>query len=267
MGPLKRRSQVITARSLLHNAVHLLTQRPLKTLVVVAPALVLMGGVSVIAAVVAPDVLRIGADNPDISGLADGFVPLSLVAAFVISYALMAILWHRHTLSGNRSPQPLGLKLIGGYLWRVVALALIQLVASLTLVMPLMILSETGSGGIHPPSLPSILLTTLISQTVMLWFLLRLSLILPAAALGRSMRIAHSWLHTRRIARPLWGVAVALALVNTAFTAVFTLFELTTPVHVVALELPVYVIEGLLIFSVLTTLYSLLVQKNTSRIA
>lgn len=255
---------MITARSLLQNAVSLLTRSPRTTLTVVAPALILMCGVSLMTALLVPDILRIGPDNPDITGLANGILPLCLVAGFVLSYALMAILWHRHTLHDSRGTQPMTLSLIAGYLWRVIALALIQLIASLTMVMPLMILSQTGGGSASPPTMPSVILTTLISQTVMLWFLLRLSLILPAAAIGTPMPIAQSWQHTARIARPLWGVAAALALVNTAFAAITTLFNLTSPTHVVALELPVYVIEGLLIFSVLTTLYSLLVQKNTS---
>lgn len=255
---------MITARSLLQNAVSLLTRNPLKTVTVVAPALILMCGVSLITALMAPDVLRISPDNPDLSQLANGLLPLFLIAGFVLSYALMAILWHRHTLRDRPAPHPMSFALVLGYLWRVIGLALIQLVASLALVMPLMIISQTGDTVARPPALASIVLTTFVTQLILLWLSLRLSLILPAAALGNQMPLAESWRHTDTIARPLWGVAAALALVNTAFTAITTFFELTAPGHVVALELPVYIIEGLLIFSVLTTLYSLLVQKDAA---
>ena len=236
----------------------------MKTVTVVAPALILMGGVSLITAVMAPDVLSISPDNPNIGLLAEGLLPTFLIAGFVLSYALMAILWHRHTLADRPARRPMSAGLVFGYLWRVMALALIQLIASLALVLPLMILTQTGSVSARPPALASIMITTFTTQLVLLWFSLRLSLILPAAALGNPMPLAQSWRHTHSIARPLWGVAAALALVNTVFTALTTLFNLSAPGHVVAIELPVYILEGLLIFSVLTTLYSRLVHKDLS---
>ncbi|MEQ6203569.1 hypothetical protein ABMC88_11000 [Sulfitobacter sp. HNIBRBA2951] len=258
---------MITARSLLQNAILLLTRNPKKTVTVVAPALVLMLGVGILTALLAPDVLAANANTSDFSFLADGPVPLLLVAGFVLSYALMAILWHRHTLADRPARRPMSAMLVMGYLWRVLALALIQLVASLAIIMPLLIVTETGDGAARPPALVSILITTFTTQIILLWFSLRLSLILPAAALGKPMPLAHSWRHTDTIARPLWGVAAALALVNTGFTAITTFIQPTAPSYAVAVELPIHIIEGLLIFSVLTTLYSILVQKDGSSAA
>lgn len=254
---------MITARSLLHTAVNLLTKSPRATFTVVAPALVLMCGISLITALVAPGLLQRSLGTTDIRTFAGSIVPLSLVLGFVLSYALMAILWHRHTLHISGTNKPLGLRLVAGYLWRVLALAMIQLLASLTMVMPLMILSQTGDGSASPPSVASIVLTTLISQIVILWLLLRLSLILPAAALGAPMPMAQSWKHTSQIARPLWGVATTLAVLNTACTTMTTMLDLPAPARAMVFELPISVIEGLLIFSVLTTLYSRLVLKKS----
>ena len=62
---------------------------------VVAPSLGLMAAIGVIAAVAAPDVLRVGSTNPDLRGIGSGVLPALLLVAFVLSYALMAILWHR----------------------------------------------------------------------------------------------------------------------------------------------------------------------------
>jgi hypothetical protein len=253
---------LITARSLLRHAIGLLTQDPLKTLTVVAPALGLMAGIGVIAALAAPDVLRIGPGNPNAAQLGLGVLPLILLGAFVLSYALMAILWHRHTLGDQRKHRPMSLSLVAGYLWRVIALAAVQLAVSLALVIPLVLSNQTGGASGASPALASILLTTFVTQLVLVWLSLRLSLILPAAAVGRPLRMAHSWRYTQALARPLWGVAAALAVMNTAFTGILTLFELTAPAHVVALELPVYILEGLLIFSVLTTLYAHQIQKK-----
>jgi hypothetical protein len=246
----------------LRQAIALLTNDPWKTLTVVAPSLVLMAVIGVIAALTAPGVLSVRLGNPDLGRISASALPAGLLVAFVLSYALMAILWHRHTLQDSRAARPLSVSLCAGYLMRVLALGAIQLVVSLALVIPLVLSARSGAGDGMPPALPSMILTTFLTQLVLLWLSLRLSLILPAAALGRPLRMAHSWRHTASLARPLWGVAAALALVNTVFTGVLAMLDMTSPFHIVALELPVYILEGLLIFSVLTTLYAVLVQKH-----
>lgn len=253
---------MITARSLLQTAVKLLTRSPRTTLSVVAPALVLMCIISFTTALVAPGLLQRDSKTPDIQTLAGSILPLGLVIGFILSYALMAILWHRHTLQDNKSDKALGLRVVAGYLWRVLALALIQLLASLTMVMPLMILTQTGDSSARPPSVASMMLTSLISQTVILWLLLRLSLILPAAALGTPMPMAESWKHTSQIARALWGVAATLAVISTACTAMTAMLDVSAATRAMVFELPISVIEGLLIFSVLTALYAHLVLKK-----
>ncbi len=250
-----------TTLSLIRHAVGLLTRRPLETLRVVAPALVLMAGTGIIAAFAAPELLLVNAANPDLAQITVGAVSVALVFIFVLSYALMAILWHRHTLCADRAPQPMSMPLMLGYLWRVGLLAMIQLAAGLILVVPLMMATQGNDFG-DGPSLQSVLLTTFVTQIVLLWLSLRLSLILPAAALGRPISITHSWRYTIRMARPLWGVAAVLALVNTTLGGVLTLLAPSSPGPALALELPIYVIEGLLIFSVLTTLYAQLIQKK-----
>lgn len=253
---------MMTAVSLLQQAVRLLTRSPLKTLTVVAPALALMGGVGVFAAVAAPDLLAAGPSKAHIADLRSGMMTMIVLATFVLSYAMMAILWHRHTLSDNRHTQPLSAPLFLGYLWRVLALTMIQLVVSLALVIPLVLFSRGADGGGGTPALTSVLLSTFITQLVLLWLSLRLSLILPAAALGKPIRMALSWRYTQPIARSLWGVAAALALANTAFTGLVSLLDFASPGHRLAIELPIYILEGLLIFSVLTTLYSMQTKKT-----
>lgn len=252
-----------TALSLLRHAFGLVVEQPLVTLKAVAPALVLMGGVGVITAVTAPELLVLDPARPDLESIQSAKLAVVLLLVFVLSYALMAILWHRHTLSSARKPQPYTAGLIGGYLWRVLALALIQMVAGLALVAPLVIASNTGAAGPSAPSLLSMLLTTFVTQLLLLWLSLRLSLILPAAALGRPISMLLSWRYTLPLSRPLWGVAAVLALINTGLAALTAHLDMSQPAFALALELPIYVIEGLMVFSVLTTLYSRQVQRNS----
>lgn len=250
-----------TAFKLLHHAIGLLTCSPLVTARVVAPAVILMAGIGIITALVAPEMLLVNMSNPDIDNASISLLPVVLLAAFILSYALMAILWHRHTLCARLAPEPMTARLLCGYVWRVIMLALIQLGVSLILVTPLMLADHSASG--NSPSIYSILLTTFVTQLVLVWLSLRLSLILPAAALGRPITLGHSWNRTSDLSRPLWGVAAMLALLNTVLTVLMALFGPLSPGYALVLELPIYVIEGLLIFSVLTTLYAQLIQKSS----
>ncbi|MEP1766348.1 MAG: hypothetical protein ABJJ53_06880 [Sulfitobacter sp.] len=251
-----------TAFTLLRHAFTLVAKEPLKTVSVVAPALTLMCGVGVITAVSAPELLTIDPAHPDLKSIKSVKLAVILLSTFIFSYSLMAILWHRHTLGEKRPPQPMTLRLLLGYLWRVLALALIQMTAGLALVIPLIVANSTGTTPVSGPALPSMLITSFVTQLLMLWLSLRLSLILPAAALGRPITMAHSWQFTLSLSRPLWGVAAALALLSAVMTGITAMMNLSQPLYMLMLELPIYVVEGLLIFSVLTTLYATQIQRG-----
>jgi len=111
-------------------------------------------------------------------------------------------------------------------------------------------------GADGEPAMLSVLMTTFLTQLMLLWLSLRLSLILPAAALGHPITMAHSWRRTAPVSRSLWGVAAVLAVVNTVTATGFGALALARPTLVLMLEMPVHLIEGLLIFSVLTVLYA-----------
>lgn len=254
-----------SAMNLLRHALGLVTHQPLKTLAVVAPAIVVMCGVGLTTAALAPELLTLDPANPDLETVKSVKLALILLTTFILSYALMAILWHRHTLSESHAPLPMSIPLVFGYLWRVLALALIQLLAGVALVIPLLALGKSGSGEADGPAMISILLTTFVTQLMLMWLSLRLSLILPAAALGRPIAMSQSWKATAPLARSLWGVAAVLALINTTLSALIPFLGLTRPSHALAVELPIYIIEGLLIFSVLTTLYARQIQNNEPR--
>lgn len=250
-----------TAVIVLRHAIGLLTRQPLKTLGVVAPALVLMAGVTGVAAIALPELLTINPSDPDWAGLGSGRLASVLIATFIVGYALMAILWHRHTLGSARAPLPLNPALVWSYLWRILTLGAIQLILSVAFSIPLLISGQNADLGADGPSVVSILLTALLSQFVVMWLLLRLSLILPAAAVGRPIKMALSWRYTRPLSRPMWGIAGFLAVIGTAITFFFAMVGNVNPNYMLALALPLHIIEGLLIFSVLTTLYARQIQK------
>lgn len=246
---------MITTFNLLQNAVGLLTRSPLKTVTVLAPALVLMAMVGVFATIAAPEFLT--ADTARSGGAS-----LAVLTAFVLSYAMMAILWHRHTLHDMGIQNPISLKLVMGYMWRVFALTAIQIAINLALIAPLIIHLRGSDTSTAAPALLSVLLSTFITQLVVLWLSLRLSLILPAAALGQPISMKMSWHYTEPLTRAIWGVAATLALANTLIGSLFALIDQSSPSRRLMIEMPVYVLQGLLIFSVLTTLYSLQASKK-----
>jgi len=253
---------VNTALALLRHAFGLVTREPLKTFSVVAPALALMIGVGVITATAAPELIGLDPANLELKNIKSAKLAIILLCTFILSYALMAILWHRHTLRSEQTPEPVTLGLLFSYIWRVIALSLIQMAAGLVIVIPLIIANNTDIGTTDSPAMHSMLITSFITQSVMLWLSLRLSLILPAAALGRPISMKHSWYFTRDLRRALWGVAAILTLINAGLTGLSTLLDLSQPLVALMLELPIYVIEGLIIFSVLTTLYAKQVQQR-----
>jgi hypothetical protein len=252
----------MTAIKLLRRAIGLLTHKPIKTLAVVGPALVLIVAVSILIAMVTPELLLIGSPGVDMGRLPFGLEALVMLFAFVLSYSLMAIMWHRYSLGHDNHPKHLSPTLFLGYLWRVGILALIQITVSLAVIVPLVLASHNAGGGVRP-AIPSILIATFVSQLLLIWLSLRLSLILPAAAIGRPIKMKDSWDCTTPIAHPLWGVAAALALLNTIIRALVAFLGLQSPVYIVALELPIYILKGLLVLSILTTLYTSQIQKRT----
>lgn len=255
---------MLTAASLLQQAIRLLTRSPLTTLTVLMPALVMMVAVGFIAAFVTPGIILENPTGPALHSVESGLKAVGVIAAFTLSYAAMAILWHRHTLRDTCTVSPISFALLRGYVWRVLALALIQLIASLALVTPLVIFSNSANGSMGTPSSASMIFSTFITQLTLIWLSLRLSLILPSAALGKPISMTESWQQTRPMGRTLWSVAAVLAAVNTCFAGLTSLLTPTSPPQRLLIEMPVLIFEGLLIFSVLTTLYTCTIPNKKS---
>ena len=85
----------MTALSLLRHATGLLTTQPFKTLIVIRPALLLIIGLSILIMFTTSGALT-GSEN-----LSQPTIPSNwpLFVALGTSCSLMALLWHRHTLT------------------------------------------------------------------------------------------------------------------------------------------------------------------------
>ena len=239
-------------------------QSPATTFRVILPALLLLCGVGALILGAAPELLGFGfAQNgaPAWPQGGDGLVWAGLIALAVCGYALLAILWHRHGLSDGQAGWP-PVRIVLGYMWRVLLISLIQVLISIVLVIPLLISIASATPDAGQPSLPAMLLTTFLTGLLLIWLSLRLSLVLPAAALGERMSFSESWSITAPLVRPLWGVAALLAALNTLLSGLLGLIGSSSPALTLMVEAPVYVAQGLLIFSVLTTLYAYLVQDR-----
>lgn len=258
---------MIQALAILAHALRMLTHEPATTLRVIMPSLLIILLTVVAALVLVPDVLMaLQAPEelfaaPPASGL---FLILILSIAGLIGYALMAILWHRHVLlngTGIDSDLRSGTAVIAGYLWRAIILALVQFLVAIPIGVAIAIFGGIGAsltGGVG-----AFFVIGVLASLLFIWIALRLSVVLPAAALGNTMRISESWAATEPASSTLWGVAALLALLNMVIAAISTAILPDGFGIAIIMQTVIYIIEGLVFVSVLTTLYGHLVEGRS----
>ncbi|MFD2738514.1 hypothetical protein ACFSUD_02930 [Sulfitobacter aestuarii] len=238
------------------HALRMLVHEPATTLRVLQPALVLLGGASIAAATVAPDFLALSAQDPESLVLPTPgkmLTGLLLAVLALLGYALVAILWHRHVLlDGPEQLRPDG-GIVLSYIWRAILVGLVQMAISIPVIF---LISAFGASGM-PVSLLGIL-----AAVFFVWVALRLSVILPAAALGETMTIRQSWETTAPSALPLLWLALWLLVINSLISAGIALLVTPATPFGIALGTLAYLVEGLIFISVLTTLYGHLVQRR-----
>lgn len=255
------------AMALLAHALRMLTHEPGTTFRVIAPALLIVIGSAVAAVVLAPDALLSLQTDPENFVLpppSSIFLLLFLGLAGLVGYALMAILWHRHVLLNGTEDQTglrPGFSVILPYLWRATVLALVQFLAAIPIGMAIAIVGSIGAALSFGVTL--FLIMGILAGVLFVWIALRLSVVLPAAALGNTMRISKSWEVTAPIANTLWGLAVLLAALNLIISLATAAimpdgFAMAMIMHTV-----IYILEGLVFISVLTTLYGHLVEGRS----
>ncbi len=256
------------AMAIIAHALRMLVVDPATTFRVVLPALVMVMGSAIASAALVPDALRpfyVKTAPEDLPGLSSALILLLLGLVGLIGYALMAILWHRHVLlNGPERDNALkpGKGIVMGYLWRGIIVGLVQFMV----VVPIAIVMAAAGGaslaGGTPPNLVVFALIGFLAGVVFIWVALRISVVLPAAALGTAMPVGASWQATQPASQSLWGVAAILAGLNAAVSLASTLVMPEAPGARLVLESMIYVIEGLIFISVLTTLYGHLIEHR-----
>lgn len=254
-----------TAKDLLRHAIQMLTYAPGTTLQVVMPALVLILGSTLAAAMLAPDTieaLRNASETMQMPSGSSLLILLVLLIVGLIGYALMAILWHRHVLL-NGSGQDVALRpggdIIRHYIWCAIVVGFVQFLAAFPVTIVMGILGAAFAG--FSPAF-SLTVISVLGGIIFAWVALRISIILPAAALGQRMRIAQSWQASAPISASLWGVAGFLAVINVGLTLLTSSLTPDAIAPNLIAGAVVYIIEGLIFVSVMTTLYGYLIEKR-----
>ena len=259
------------AMAILAHALRMLAHEPRTTLKVILPALLIVIGSAVAAVAFVPDALiALQTVDPALS-LPPASTLLLLFALGVtglVGYALMAILWHRHVLL-NSDTRDANLRpdsgLVMGYLWRAIVLGFVQLLIAIPIALAIAVLGGAGAVVTGGANTMLFVIIGVVAGVIFIWIALRLSVVLPAAALGNLMPIRESWQITTPAANVLWGVAVLLAVINTLFNYIGTAIMPVDPAMALVFQTVFFIIEGMVFISVLTTLYGHLVENRPLR--
>lgn len=254
-----------TALALLAHALRMLIFEVGTTIRVLTPAILLVLGCSIAIGLLAPEAVELFDAVPGEPLLLEPSVALTFLIFGIIGlfgYALMAILWHRHVLlNGEDGGVRPGASLVFSYLWRAIVVGCVQLLAAIPVTLVIGILGaaflQTGAGG----TVTSLL--TLAGSVIFIWIALRLSVVLPAAALGRRMAVRESWNATQPVSGPLWGLAALLTGLNMLVSLVALAVVPTEGLLALTLGTVIFIAEGLIFISVLTTLYGHLVEGRS----
>lgn len=256
-----------TALAILAHALRMLIFETTTTLRVIMPAVVLVMGCGFGIAVLAPDLVAMMQDAPDAGPVPRPESALSMALFGIVGllgYALMAILWHRHVLlNGAEQRENLrpDLRVFAGYVWRAIVVGCVQMLAAIpiTLIMGIFGVALISD---NPDGLPAMLIGFL-GGLVFIWIALRLSVALPAAAIGYKMPIRESWQITKQVSAQLWGVGLLLSGLNICVYIVSNAILPDTGTPAVVAQTLVFILEGLVFISVLTTLYGHLVEGRS----
>lgn len=166
-----------------------------------------------------------------------GLLYFLLLVAFLIvgavGFAAIAIGWHRWVLR-DEEPDRFYVVREGwpvmAYIWRAIVIGLIAVAC---LMLPFLLyaayftaaFTDAASGSEVPLSAElGAMIVSVLLGTLATWIVLRIGLILPAAALGERMTIGESFQQTAPIAAPL----VVTALCVTAFQSIPSFLEILT---------------------------------------
>ncbi|MCX7559335.1 hypothetical protein OS190_07110 [Sulfitobacter sp. F26204] len=256
-----------TALAILAHALRMLIFETAATLRVIMPAVVLVIGCSIGVALLSPDLVAFMQDTQDTGKTLRPDDLLNMVffgLVGLLGYALMAVLWHRHVLlNGAEQRENLrpNLSIFLGYVWRAVVVGCAQVLAAIPIS-----LAMGGLGLLLIRDNPDGMATMLIGflgGLAFIWIALRLSLALPAAAIGYTMTLGESWQITKPLSAQLWGVGLLLSGLNVCVYIVTNAVLPDVGIIAVIAQTLVFILEGLVFISVLTTLYGYMVEGRS----
>jgi len=181
------------------------------------------------------------------------FIAFAALFIYITVTIAVAIAWHRFVLLGISPGQGLVRNApIWGYFWRSIVIGLIA--ALPVAIVQSVVLSVVGAAA----GMLSVIIV-LVFSVVAITLAVRLSLVLPALAIGKSMTLGESWGRTA----PVWGdILIAMLCVIAIQSVSLVLRQIGFPAGV-----PLQIIGALLDWvitllslSVLTTLYGHLVE-------
>ena len=151
-------------------------------------------------------------------------------ALWTAAVVLMAVLWHRHVLAARGIAPTAALSWRQPFAYVGKLVAIFGMVGAIGGAFFAAVVSIAAILGILDPawfepagtSYISFVLFIFWLSTILIWAAMRLSLALPAAALGHRSKVFESWGATRPIARALWVPAVLEALLSLAVGEVAT---------------------------------------------
>jgi len=197
------------------------------------------------------------ADDPEAlaAALPPGIVPafFAMIAALVVIGPWVAVAWHRYVLLDELGSGPVPRwdgRRWGEYLWAMlrVGLAALAIVTVLSLLGSLLV---AGFGG------GEVLATAVIAGVLVpaLWAVNRLSLVMPAAALGERMGLAESWRLTQPGSTPILGATLMLFGLGLGLQVIVAVIHAGLPIIGIAAQFAASWLLFLIGLSLLTTLY------------
>jgi hypothetical protein len=208
--------------------------------------------------------LETGASDPSVSGNEGSIDPISTglfnIPVFVFSFIVSLVVslwivvgWHRFILLQEQPasffPRWSGDRMLA-YVWRVIILALVLI----AVVLPMGLVFTLVGNWLSPlVTVPLLIGMALIASVISL----RISLILPAAAIGRNLTLRESWEATSEAGSSFFWLAIIMFGCAIAVGVVQALIQLALGTTLIGMVL-VGVVQGLLSLfnvSVLTTLY------------
>ena len=250
---------------ILQHAFKMIFHNPGATLRAILPGLAFVLAAAFGLLLIAPDIVQalIENDEPQFSVQAAGQMLLGMAVLFV-GFVIMVIIWHRFVLlSGPERDAGLmpSAPIVFGYIWKSLLLGLVMIGIGIITFIPvgLFIAAMSAYGDAAVISgLASFAATLLIS-----WAAMRLSLILPAVAIGKDLSFGESWSVTRPASATVFILTIFLSVLNLCVTQVLGWVVTDSLVVSGLAQLISTVILTLVSASVLTTLYGLLIERRS----